>query len=334
MRRPLSVLVLVSALAGALVVPATPSSASPQPDGLEVTGYALPSLPGHVVARDAAGLTQVTTVGTGLTADGRRAVRPSPDTYRVARAARAQGLRTELLISNYSDRLEAFDTRAAARLLRSGQNVRRVARQVAAYATQGPWDGVNLDLEALGPAYAGGLVDLARELQARMPEAHTVSIDVSARGSVPAYRRAGYRLGALARTVDVVQLMAYDEHGPTWSGPGPIGSLDWQRRSVTALLAKVPAAQVDLGVAGYGYTWPRGRVGRSVTVARARALARADGVRPRWDGAAGEWHARLDDGTVVWWSDRRSLALRRALALDAGLHGLAIWRLGSADRLG
>lgn len=333
MRRPLPVLVLVAALASPAGPWGAPAAAAPQPDGLEVTGYALPSLPGHTVAANAGGLTQVTTVGTSLTPDGRRALRPSRDTYRVARAARARGLRTELLVSNYSDRLEAFDTRAAARLLRSPANVRRVATQVAAYATRGPWDGVNLDLEALGPAYAAGLVDLARELQARMPEAHTVSIDVSARGSVASYRRAGYRLGALARTVDVVQLMAYDQHGPTWSGPGPIGALDWQRRSLTALLAKVPAAQVDLGVAGYGYTWPRGRDGRSVTVARARSLARADGVRPRWDARAGEWRARLDDGTVVWWSDGRSLALRRATALELGLHGLALWRLGSADRL-
>lgn len=329
MRRPISVLVL----AAALVAPAAPSHPAPQPDGLEVTGYALSSLPNHAVAANARGLTQVTTVGTSLTADGRRAVRPSSDTYRVARAARAKGLRTELLISNYSDRLEAFDTRAASRLLRSEANVRRVARQVAAYVDAGPWDGVNLDLEALGPAYAGGLVALARELQARMPSARTVSIDVSARGSVAAYRKAGYRLGALARTVDVVQLMAYDQHGPSWSGPGPVGALDWQRRSLAALLEKVPAAQVDLGVAGYGYTWPRGRTGGTVTVARARALARADGVRPRWDAEAGEWRARLRNGTVVWWSDRRSLALRRAVAVENGLHGLAIWRLGSADRL-
>ena len=46
------------------------------------------------------------------------------------------------------------------------------------------------------------------------------------------------------------------------------------------------------------------------------------------------WRARLDDGTVVWWSDRRSLRQRRAVAVEHGLHGLAIWRLGSADTLG
>lgn len=320
---------VVLALTAALLVPAAPALA----DGLSVTGYALPSLPGRVVDRNAEGLTQVTTVGTSITADGRRAQRPPADTFRVNRVARRHGLRTELLVSNYSNRLEAFDTRAADRLLRSPASIRRVARQVAGYVAAGRWDGVNLDLEALRPRDGAGLVALARELQRLMPAARTVSIDISARGSVASYREGGYRLGALARTVDVVQLMAYDEHGPTWSGPGPVGSLGWQRRSLDVLLTKVPADQVDLGVAGYGYTWPREGTGHSVTVARARALVRADGATARWHAGAGEWRARLGNGTVLWWSDGRSLELSRTLARERGLHGLAIWRLGSADTL-
>ena len=38
----------------------------------------------------------------------------------------------------------------------------------------------------------------------------------------------------------------------------------------------VPAAKVDLGVAGYGYTWPRHKAGRTVTDAQARKLALRD----------------------------------------------------------
>ncbi|SDD00477.1 glycosyl hydrolase family 18 protein [Nocardioides lianchengensis] len=323
MRRALVVLVTATALAA----PATAVRAS-EP---EVTGYALPDLPHRVLERNAPGLTTLTVVGASITADGRRAVRPPADSVRLGRKARREGLRTELLVSNYSDRIGDFDTRAAGRLLRSPANVRRVARQLASYVEAGGWDGVNLDLEALRPQDGPGLVRLAAALQRRMPAARTVSVDVSAKGSVREYRRSGYRLGALGRAVDLVQLMAYDQHGPTWSGPGPIGALTWQRRTLGALLTQVPAAKVDLGVAGYGYTWPRRGTGGPVTVARARELVRRDGARATWDARAGEWRARLDDGTALRWSDRRSLRLRRALARGQGLHGLAIWRIGSAD---
>lgn len=46
-----------------------------------------------------------------------------------------------------------------------------------------------------------------------------------------------------------------------------------------------------------------------------------------------EWTATLPGGDVVWWSDSASYDRRRALATELGLHGLALWRLGSADRL-
>ena len=35
----------------------------------------------------------------------------------------------------------------------------------------------------------------------------------------------------------------------------------------------------------------------------------------------------------MWWSDGRSYVLRLALATELGLHGVALWRLGSADPL-
>jgi spore germination protein YaaH len=208
-----------------------------------------------------------------------------------------------------------------------------VAARLAGRVRAQGWDGVNVDLERVRAADGPGLVSLVEELQARMPAARTVSIDVSAATSVRAYRQRGYRLAGLARAADVIDLMTYDLHGPTWSGPGPIGALRWQRDALDAALSVVPADRLQLGVAGYGYTWPRRGVGRSVTVAQARSLVAGDGATARWRPRAGEWTARLSDGTVLWWSDRRSYQRRIALAREYGVRGLAVWRLGSADTL-
>lgn len=197
------------------------------------------------------------------------------------------------------------------------------------------WDGITVDLESLDTSDRAGLVEFVTTLGAALPPGRTVSVDVSAATSLADYAANGYDLARLGAVVDRVVLMAYDQHGP-WSQPGPIGALDWQRQSLEVLLSRVSAAKVDLGVAGYGYTWPKGvrlHQGTSVSDALARRLVRIGNVRARWDARSGEWTARLSNDTQLWWSDGRSYALRVALAASMHLHGLALWQLASADPL-
>ncbi|GAA1770931.1 hypothetical protein GCM10009795_016260 [Nocardioides hankookensis] len=329
MRRPAAV---VTALLGlAVLVPAMPASG--EPGGLAVTGWALDSSRPALVARNAEGMSTLSVAGVSLTADGAGVTRPTDGGLRLAAAAHHHGLTAELLVGNYSNRLDDFDPRAAHRLLSRPGRIGAVASRLASHVAAGGWDGVNVDLERVRAGDADGLVAFVRALQDAMPAERTVTIDVSASTSAAGYRAGGYDLDGLADAADVVKLMTYDQHGPTWSGPGPVGGLPWQRRSLATILRVVPPEQVDLGVAGYGYTWPRRGTGRTVTVAQARRLVARDGVRARWVAQQGEWTARLDDGTRLWWSDRRSYAARVTLARRHGVHGLAVWRLGSADTL-
>ena len=327
--RMLAVLVvLIGSLSSTAAGPAT-SSVAAQRQPLASTGYVLAGASDALVAREAHALATLGVDGVTLSRRGDRVSSIDP---RLAGTAHAHGLRAELLLSNYSDRLGDFDPRAAALLLRSPANIDAVAGQLASYvATQG-WDGIQLDLESLASADADGLLALATTLQSRMAPEKTVSIAVMASDRAAEYVSRGYRLPELGAVVDTLALMTYDQHGP-WSGPGPIGALAWQRRSVGVVSTMVPAGKVDLGVAGYGYTWPRGRDGRTVTDAQARKLVAQDGAQARWRARAGEWTARLSDGTRLWWSDGRSIALRQDLAGELGLHGIALWRLGSADPL-
>lgn len=303
---------------------------------LSVTGYALDSASDPLVRRNAGGLDTLTVVGVSLSPGGHRVGGVPRATRRLLSTAHANGLRAELLVNNFSNRLGDFDRTAVDRLLTSPARIDRISTALSRQVRTQGWDGLNVDLEALRRRDGQGLVSLLRQLRARLPAGTSLSIDVSARTSRRAYRDGGYRLTQIARTVDVVQLMTYDQHGPTWSGQGPVGGLPWQRRSLAVALTEVPARQLDLGVAGYGYTWPArrtGRTGRTLTVAQARRAVRRDGARARWDARQGEWHARLSDGTRIWWSDARSYAVRRRLAAQHDLHGLAVWRIGSADRL-
>lgn len=330
------VLALLLALAPAGPVGATAATGREEAASPAATAWVLPSAPSALVRRHAGALDQLDVVGVSLRPGGAALTRVPRGSRRLLRVARRAGLRVELLVNNYSNREGGFDARAAHRLLSEPARVRRVARRLAGLVTGQGWDGVNVDLELVRRTDAGGLALLVEQLQVRLPPAATVSVDVSAATSLRGYRRHGYLLGRLAAAADVVAVMTYDHAGPTWSGPGPVQPLAWQRAAVAAALRRVPADRLDLGVAGYGYTWPSrrsGRVGRSVTVPQARRMVRRDGARPRWHPGPGEWSARLSDGTRLWWSDRRSYRLRRGLASELGVRGTALWRLGSIDTL-
>ncbi|MGD9957913.1 glycosyl hydrolase family 18 protein [Nocardioides sp.] len=322
---------LVTVTAVILAAAAPTVAAAPEP---EVTGYLLGGAPNRLIDRNAAGLDEVGIDGVLLRAGGRQVDLPSADAVRLLRHAHRQGLRAELLLSNYSDLLGDFDPVAAARLLRHPANVDRVAGRLARVARVQGWDGITVDLESLARKDGRGLVRLVRQLQTRMPADRTVSIDLMASTTSAGFRDRGYLLAALGRSADVVAVMTYDNHGPTWSGPGPIGGLRWQRRVLVPLLAAVPRTKLDLGIAGYAYTWPRHGTGRVLSVAGARRVVAADGAVAHWRPGPAEWTATLSNGTVLWWSDRRSFAARLDLATKRHLHGVALWRLGSTDTLG
>ncbi|MDR7252010.1 spore germination protein YaaH [Nocardioides sp. BE266] len=327
----------IAALALLLLAPA-PAGAAPTPEraapeGLAVTGYALPSTRPVIIRRDAGALTTVTVAAVSLKPRGDSTTTPDPRTLRLVEVAHRQGLRAELLVGNWSDRLGAFDPDAASSLLSDPDHVAIVADRLTALVVAGGWDGVNVDLELVRRRDSRGLVALVVALRQRLPASASITIDVSASSTASAYRDRGYRLAELAAVVDAIQLMAYDQHGPGWSGPGPVGGLPWVEKSVAAALEAVPAAKLDLGIAGYGYLWRPDGTGRTLTVKAAQRLVERAGVEPRWRSGPAEWSARLPDGSRLWWSGLSSIARRATLAQDLGLRGTAIWRLGSAGRL-
>lgn len=253
----------------------------------------------------------------------------SPAARAQLRAAHKLGLTAQLLVGNYSDAIADFDEPLAHRMLSSPARIRTAAHQLAADVRAGGWDGVSVDLESLTSRDTAGLTTFLGAVRRRLPAGATLTICLQADTSAADYAANGYDLAAIAKVVDVVELMTYDEHGPWERQPGPVGELSWTRAAVKALTAVVPAGHVDLGVAGYGYAWRPKRID-TLSDHQARKLA---GHRARWKPSVGEWTAKLADGSVLWWSDARSYRTRVCLAAELGLHGLAVWSLGLSDPL-
>ncbi|HUZ15974.1 MAG TPA: glycosyl hydrolase family 18 protein [Gaiellaceae bacterium] len=323
MRVRVGLVVLLFALAGA----AGSSATTP----LAVLGFQSDYSPVRLIGDNAKAMSLVGIDGVDLSGPGTVSAPTAADRRQLA-AAHAHGLPAVLLVSNWSDRVNDFYEPLAHETLGSPQKTDEAASALAGYIVHGGWDGVSVDLESLAPRDTADLTRFVSDLKADLPGGDSLTICLSAATTLDAYASMGYDLPALAASVDQIVLMTYDDHGPWEKTPGPIGPLRWQRASVAALKKDVPADKIFLGVANYAYAWRPHSVD-SLTVAQARRLAARWHAQRRWIASAGEWRAKLTDGSTVWWSDKRSMSVRLALARTLGVYGIAVWSLGTGDRL-
>jgi cellulose synthase/poly-beta-1,6-N-acetylglucosamine synthase-like glycosyltransferase/peptidoglycan/xylan/chitin deacetylase (PgdA/CDA1 family) len=240
------------------------------------------------------------------------------------------------VVQNYDPSLGPggdFSTPMAAAALASPASRQAFAESVVAVVKNDSWDGVVIDFEQVAAADQAGLVDLLARLRETLPLGSRLTVAVPVpQADNPA--SLGYDMAALSKVVDVVQLMTYDQNDPT-SSPGPIGSIPWIESAVTSALTKVPAGKLQIGAASYGYAWgpSAATIGQSFSAAQGAAAAKAAHVTPTWSTTSNGWTAKLTDGTVLWWSDTRSIAAVVTLALHHRLEGAAIWELSNVDPL-
>ncbi|MEE9965820.1 MAG: hypothetical protein K4304_12115 [Propionicimonas sp.] len=329
--RTLPLLTVVAVLAATL---GTPVGVAPaQAAGLPVEGYLMADDGARsVIARNAAGIAMVGIDGVTLNSHGSKLTTVPSSAKAMIAEAHARGLKVELLVSNYSNRLGDFSTPIAGRLLTSKKHRTAVVKSLVYKVKKRHFDGVQIDLESLKRSHGPGLTAFVKQLRAALPARKTISMAVMASSRPSGYLRSGYQLTKLTKRINRFVLMAYDQHGPGWSKAGPIGGTPWVKQVLAGFIAaKVPRAKIDLGVAEYAYQWrANSSSGTSMSVARARSLA---GSRARFDTRQQEWTATLANGSVLWWSDARTFAARRALAQRYRLHGLAVWELSLGDTI-
>ena len=334
--------VLATAVACTAVAAPTPSGAHPDRPGqrsasasghrLQVTGFQEEGDPNARITASRAALTTVGLDGVNISADGSTVSTPDASARKVLALSHSEHLRAEFLVGNWDNQINDFSEAYAHHLLGSPAHIKAVAASLVAAATSQGWDGISVDLESLHGRDRAGLVTFLATLRRELPAGKSLSVCVTNYTSPGEYRANGYDLAGINQAVDQVVLMTYDQHGPWENTPGPVGALAWQRKGLAVVRRDVPAGKIDLGVAGYGYAW-RPHSNDMLTDAQARALVRRDGGTQRFDATVGEWVGHLPDGSTLWWSDARSYALRVTLAEQDRLHGLAVWDLGSSDRL-
>jgi spore germination protein len=320
------------ALAAAALLSLAPAGAQAATPGLAVLGFQEEDGPLSRIDASAAALSTVGVDGVNLLPGGASVTAPGKRGLAQLARAHANGLKAILLIGNFDESIEDFNEAMAYALLGDPAHVSAVAAQLSSYVRAQGWDGISVDLESLAPRDTSGLVAFVGDLRHDLPTTAVVNVDVTNYTKAGEYRATGYDLSALGAAADEITLMAYDQHGPWEKHPGPVGALAWVRAGLAVVLKSIPAAKIDLGIAGYGYAWrPSGDV--QLGDEEARALIASQHATAKFKKSVGEWTAKLKDGSTIWFSDARSYRLHAELALAEHLHGVAVWSLGLSDPL-
>ena len=143
-----------------------------------------------------------------------------------------------------------------------------------------------------------------------------------------------YDVQQLARYNDYLFLMAYDEHNST-SQPGDIASQHWVERATDWAAKNIPNDKLVLGLAAYGYDWPQGDEGQTVSYDQTIASALDAGAKIQFDDDSYNLSfSYVDDDNQlhhVFFDDAATLFNLMRFGVTYHLAGFGLWRLGTED---
>jgi len=195
--------------------------------------------------------------------------------------------------------------------------------------------GVNIDFEFVPPEDRPFLTAFMAELyQALKPYGYLVTISVPPElRDDPKHPFSGaFSYPDLARYSDQVHILAYDEHVAI---PGPVASIGFVRQVLDYALSVIPREKIRLGMAVYGREWAdRNRQPKELSFEEAMTTAYNHGVSVNYDATAQEPNFTYQENGVehiVWFEDVRSFAAKINVAMQKGIPGIVVWRLGLED---
>ncbi len=273
--------------------------------------------------------------------DGSLTVDPGAEDLQLLAFARARGVRVYMTVRNgfigqrFHDMVSDPTKRA-----------QHIQDLLAKMDTVG-FDGIDIDYEGLfledRDAFTSFMTDLAREVHLRNK---LLSVAIQAKTSEPgewaSLKAQEWRpVGAV---VDRFRVMTYDKHY-SGSGPGAVSPLPWLLEVERFAVTQVAPEKVQMGLPFYGYAWPRGRRGTSITWQRAQELIAEFNVPVAYDETnkapffayEREEPATEPGGTPqkvwrdAWFENARSIQDKVNALRDRTSGGVAVWRLGEED---
>ena len=262
---------------------------------------------------------------TGWTAQADGSILGTPDQSAVNRAAAAS-------IKIWPSLANDPNPTATDRLLNNPKATSELVGEMTAAIRYDGYSGINLDFEGMLAAdkapFTAFVQQLATAVHARGAK---LIVDVVPHTFAGTNQfSAAYDIAAIGKAADLVDLMAYDQHGDGGT-PGPVAGLDWDTAILQATLPDLNPANTLLGIPLYGREW--GSIGGASSYANVlyNALS-VPGARVDYDFSAQTPFVVSPNGSLVsYFDDANSLARKVALVQSFHLAGIAAWRLGFED---
>lgn len=232
-----------------------------------------------------------------------------------------------------------FSKSMSTQLFNNTRAVNLYVARLLAYAKLYNLDGINIDFEGLAADDRANFVRFMAILSEQLKKAGLhVSVDVhipSGSNTSKSHDRA-----ALAKHVDLVMLMAYDQHWRTSPVAGSVASMPWVEKAVKSCLNEgVPAAKLVLGVPFYMRRWEENKDGAgkvkvkafTLTMSEAESNAARTGAEMFWLEDLGQhYYSYVENGKTykVWVENAASLERKLGLINKYGIAGMAAWRKG------
>jgi len=192
------------------------------------------------------------------------------------------------------------------------------------------FDGVQLDFETILSEDAPYFFSFLETLKKRLPRQMVLSVAIPAR--VGGVKNDPFQYKKLASIVDLIVIMAYDEHWST-SEPGSVASLPWCEKVVTYAKSQIPSNKLLMGLPLYGRSWPDKKYNRGLVFKQVQNLMTQYQGTANYTVETGPYFEFQDTLRVkVFYEDDRSLAEKLKLYQYANIQGVAFWRIGQESK--
>lgn len=203
-------------------------------------------------------------------------------------------------------------------------------------------DGINVDLEDIGPKYDANGVEIApsygpdyvqfmREMSIACREAGLVlSVDIP----VPFNFNSYYNVKELGVVSDYVIIMGYDQHGEGSKEAGSVAPLDYVTSGLNNTTKVVASNKVINALPFYTRLWKTKGVdveSRAYGLTAVKGLVSDYGMTVVWDEETNQNYASVEKDGVkyeMWIEDTTSILAKINVMKKYNLGGVAAWRLG------
>jgi spore germination protein YaaH len=201
------------------------------------------------------------------------------------------------------------------------------------------FDGIDLDYEMIRTSDKNNFLRFIQELSTELDKKDKIlSVTVFPQWKDATYKdhqetRAVQDYTEVGKYADEVRIMAYDYTLQSSKTPGPIAPVNWMREVLDYATDTIPKEKIWLGVHLYGYQWSSDRTIAFTYTTTEASFINDPSINNIFKEDIGEGYAEFncDDGYLckAYFQTPRGVEMRRNIAEEYGIAGIAYWRLGS-----